>query len=162
MRLASSLAVVAVLYIGASFTPAWARRELATIPVGATAFVVCHGNLAAREDQEYLSAQPFPIIVDDGMAPAALETFNGTSDTPEPRISGLFRLHLEATLGGAANAACHLSANAAAAQSMLVFWQGQYGPPGNAPPKLLAWAPPTPDAPKARNRSRRETALDAR
>lgn len=150
--------LIGVLILCTSPAQSLVRRELGTIPLGATAFAVCHGNVAARQSQEYISAEPFPIVVRRGFDPAALETFNGASDTPEPQLSAEFRQHLETALGAPATAECHLSESTAAAQSLIEFWQGQYGPPANAPPQALAWAPPVVDAPPVRQRGRRQAA----
>lgn len=154
----SSLTLLGMLMACGLSTQSLARREIGNIPVGATAYVVCHGHLLAREDQEYISLNPIPIVVDVGIDPASLETFNGTSDTPEPLASAEFERQLEASFGGAASAQCHLSKSAAAARAMLEFWQGQYGPPGYAAPRLVTWTGPSPDTRQARNQGRRKSA----
>ena len=126
--------------------------------MGATAYLVCHGNLLANEDQEFIGLEPVPIRVNARIDPAALETFNGTSDTPEASASATFQHYLEADFGGPANAQCHLSESLAAGQAMLDFWYGQYGPRANAKPRLVSWAGPVPGLPKQRHASRKEAA----
>jgi hypothetical protein len=141
-------------------TPAAARRELGRIEVGATAYLVCHGNLLGRENQEYISSEPVPIIVGPKIEAAALETLNGASDTPEPFAGSQFKMYLEANFGAPASGQCHLADSVPAAREMLDFWQGQYGPPANAEPKFVSWSGPAPDVPvrqarrgKAKSRS---------
>lgn len=134
------------------------RRDVGNIPIGATAYVVCHGSLVAREGQEFISLEPIPILVDGKIDPASLETFNGTSDTPEATTSEEFKHYLEASLGSPASGQCHLSASLAAARGMLDFWYGQYGPPANPQPRLISWAGPVPEARKPKHPGRRQAA----
>jgi hypothetical protein len=139
-------------------TPGFGRRDVGKIPVGATAYLVCHGHLLAHEDQEFIGTNPVPILVDGTIDPAALETFNGTSDTPEASASTQFQRFLEASSGGTATGQCHVSESLSAAQAMLDFWQGEYGPPANAKPQPISWPGPAPNLPVDRNAARRAAA----
>lgn len=138
--------------------PGFGRRDVGRIPVGAIAYLVCHGHSLGHEDQEYIGVNPIPLRVDATIDPAALETFNGSSDTPEASASTQFQHFLEARSGGPATGQCHLSESLSAAQTMLDFWQGEYGPPANARPQPISWAGPAPDAAKSKHASRREEA----
>jgi hypothetical protein len=135
-------------------THSFGRREIGKIPLGATAYLVCHGHLLAHEDQEFINVEPVPVLVNAGIDPAALETFNGTSDTPEASASAQFQHALEASYGGPGAAQCHLSDSLSASRAMLGFWQGQYGPPANAQPKLVAWSGPAAEMPPVRHAKR--------
>ena len=152
------LLVLGIFIASIPATPGLVRREVGRIPPGATAYLVCHGHLLAHEDQEYISLEPVPLLVDRRIDPASLETFNGTSDTPEASASARFQHFLEARSGGPATGLCHLSASMSAAQTMLDFWQGDYGPPTNAKPRLISWGGPAPELPKKRHESRRDAA----
>jgi hypothetical protein len=152
------LLVLGIFIASIPTAPGFGRREVGKIPLGATAYLVCHGHMLAHEDQEYISLEPVPVLVDARIDPASLETFNGTSDTPEASASGQFQHFLEASSGGPATGQCHLSESQSTAQAMLDFWQGDYGPPTNAKPRLISWRGPAPELPKQRHASHRDAA----